>query len=71
LIQVAIVAFQLNLNPTRQQSMPVSNFPLHTAAPRENLQRFERGAHGAAMIDPRAERAWRALPLRLCVSHDE
>jgi len=23
------------------------------------------------MIDPRAERAWRALPLRLCVSHDE
>jgi len=51
--------------------MPVSNFPLHTAAPRENLQRFERGAHGAAMIDPRAERAWRALPLRLCVSHDE
>jgi hypothetical protein len=46
-------------------------FSLHTAAPREILQRFERGAHGAAMIDPRAERAWRALPLRLCVSHDE
>jgi hypothetical protein len=44
---------------------------LHTAAPREILQRFERGAHGAVMIDPRAERAWRALPLRLCLSHDE
>jgi hypothetical protein len=31
-------------------------FSLHTAAAREIVQRFERGAHGAVMIDPRAER---------------
>jgi hypothetical protein len=68
LIQVAIVAFQLNLNPTRQQSIPVSNFPCTEPRGREIVQRFERGAHGAVMIDPRA---WRALPLRLCLSRDE
>ena len=36
--------------------------------PREIVQRLERGAHGAVMIDPRAEHT---LPLRLCLSHNQ
>jgi hypothetical protein len=53
------MAYRLSMRGRAPQAahVPESNFGTHSRPAREIVQRFERGAHGAVMIDPRAERA--------------
>jgi hypothetical protein len=58
LIQLAIVASEINLKSDASARVCRIEFSVHTAAaPREIVQRFERGARAGVMIDQRAERA--------------